>query len=127
MNTQPASISASYGRLTRHENGIIYYYKIDDLITDETVAQAVLDGIEQLDDSGSARVIVIQGQPTSYTYEAQALLFAAKSFIKAALVCGNPIQLTVGQLLQSLAKAHKSAFEVGVFITVEEAEVWISG
>ncbi len=127
MNEDPLTITGPFGRLVRRENGVIYYYKRDDLVTDYATAVLVLEAIAQLDDSGQACVIVIQGLPTSYTYDAQQILSKATCMRKAALVARNSTQFSTGTVLKSVAKAHKAVFEVEVFNSVAEAEAWIMG
>ena len=126
MNDINQMITCCAGDFVRRENGLIYYNKKDDLITDERTALEFIDAIQQLDNSGSARVIVIQGQLASYTFEAQKLYFATAGVKKAALVCKNKTQEEVALLLKGMTKAFKSPTEVGVFRLVEDAEAWCS-
>lgn len=127
MNEDSLTITGPFGRLVRKENGVIYYYKQDDLVTDSATAVLILAAISQLDNSGQARIIVIQGLPTSYTYDAQEILSATTCLHKAALVAQNSTQFSTGSVLKSVAKAHRAAFEVEVFNSVAEAEAWIMG
>lgn len=126
MNDDPQTIIGPFGRMVQKANGIIYYYKKDDLVTNLATAVLVLEAISQLDDSGQARVIAIQGLPTSYTFDAQQILSKATCISKAALVAQNSTQFSTGIVLKSVAKAHKAAFVIEVFNSVEEAEAWIT-
>ena len=125
MKDEIQKITTAFGNFVLRANGIVYYEKADDLIMDEKIALQVLEIIQQLDGSGSARVIIIQGQPSSYTFQAQMTLFSAKGFEKVGLVVANSIQREVGELLIKVAGAYKAAFELEVFEFVEEAEAWL--
>ncbi|MCC6607197.1 MAG: hypothetical protein IT327_28575 [Anaerolineae bacterium] len=125
MNDEVQEIITAFGNFVHRTNRIVYYEKADDLIMDEKTALQVLETIHRLDSSGASRVLIVQGQPTSYTFEAQKTLFSVKGFEKVGLVIANSIQREVGQLLKRVAKAYKATFELEVFEFVEEAEAWL--
>ena len=120
------TVTGNFGKLELGENGIIYYYKKDDLVTTYEVAVEVLDSICKLDNSGKARIILIQGVPTSYTFDAQQILAVATCMSKAAIVVQNAIQIQTGNVLKSIAKAHNAIFELEVFESIAEAEAWMA-
>jgi len=119
------TITGCFGKLELQENGIIYYYKTDGLVTNYDVAVEVLHGISQLDDSGTARVIVFQGVPTSYTFDAQQILAFATCMSKAAIVVQNSMQVHTGNVLKGIAKSHNAVFRLEVFESVVGAEAWM--
>jgi len=119
------TISAYFGILTRRENGILYFYKQDDLAINENVAIDILTAIYELNGTTPVRIIVFQSSPTSYTFEGIEILLGAENFPKSAIVCSTTIQRSVGHLIQNLARAQKTEFDIGVFAFVEEAEAWI--
>lgn len=73
------TVTCSTGHLYRAENGLIYFEKLDNAIMDKKAILEVLEVIYELDDSGSARIVVLQGHPVSYTFEAQQLFFTPRA------------------------------------------------
>lgn len=125
MSNTPKAITCSTGHLYRAENGLIYYEKVDYAVTDREAILEVLKAIYELDDSGSARIVVIQGQPVSYSFDAKQLFFAAPGIAKVTSVCRTANQEKVFHLMQKIGRLFKSPIEIGVFRFVDEAERWI--
>lgn len=125
MSNTPPAITCSTGHLHRAENGLIYYEKLDNAITDREAILEVLEAIYELDDSGSARIVVIQGHPVSYSFDAKQLFFAASGIEKVATVCKTKTQEEIFHLMQKIGRVFKSPIEIGVFNFVDEAERWI--
>lgn len=122
---ESTTITGSFGRFTLEENGIIYFYKEDDIAIDKSTAIEFLEIIRQLDDSGSARVLVVQGHRVEYTFDAQRLLLTSDLIAKLAYAIQTTTQQLTAELLQDMAKTLKSNYEVEIFQRVGEAEDWL--
>ena len=72
------TIEAGYGRMTRRENGIIYFYMKDDLSVDLPVAQQAVADVCTLDDSGQARLLIVLSHNNDIQFEAQRFLVRLK-------------------------------------------------
>ena len=61
--SQPTDMTdeTSYGRIYRPENGIIYLYLKDDVSFDIEDAKQLVRDVQSLDDSGQARLLLVQG------------------------------------------------------------------
>lgn len=62
---------AQYGRVFRHENGLIFIYLKDDTSINLQQAQKLVEDVRTLDDSGQARLLVVQGNNNDLSFEAQ--------------------------------------------------------
>lgn len=125
MDNQSQTITGPHGRFTRKANGLIYFYKTDGVTIDESAALEYLESIRALDDSGTARVLVIQGKKVEYTFDAQYTLLTTTLQSGLAFVTENHTQRLTTSLLGDLARAFKAKFPVGIFESVEEAEAWL--
>ncbi|MAT99654.1 MAG: hypothetical protein CL608_21135 [Anaerolineaceae bacterium] len=125
MGSQPQTIIGPHGRFTRQENGLIHFYKTDGVTIDEATALQYLESVRALDDSGTARVLVIQGKKVEYTFEAQHTLLTNKLLSGLAFVTQDNMQRLTTGLLRDLARAFRAKFPVGIFESVEEAEAWL--
>lgn len=119
------TITGSFGRFTLKENGIVYFYKEDDIAIDKSTAVEFLEIIRQLDDSGSARVLVVQGHRVEYTFDAQRTLLTSDLIDKLVYVIQTTTQQLTAELLQDMAKTLRSNYKVGIFQHVGEAEDWL--
>lgn len=124
MDGKPQTITGPFGRFTRQENGLIYFYKADGITIDKPTAIKFLEIVFELDDSGLARIIVIQGKHVEYTFDAQQTLLTNKVLGGLAYVAKTTAQHLTAELLQDLAKTLKANFPVAVFGHIEEAEEW---
>ncbi|MBK8903093.1 MAG: hypothetical protein IPM53_18025 [Anaerolineaceae bacterium] len=125
MDDKPQTITGPFGRLIRQENGLIYFYKADGITIDKPMAIKFIEIVSELDDSGSARVLVIQGDRVEYTFDAQQILLTNKVLGRIAYVATTTVQQLTTELLQDLAKTFKARFPVGIFGHIEEAEEWL--
>lgn len=124
-NDKSTTIIGPFGRFTRKENGLIYFYKEDDIAIDKSTAIEFLEIIRQLDDTGFARILVIQGHGVEYSFEAQQQLLTSNLIGKLAYVIQTSTQLLTAELLQEMAKTLRSHYQVRVFQYRPEAEVWL--
>ena len=127
MSDKSTTITGPFGRFTRKENGIVYFYKVDDIAIDQATAKEFLEIIRQLDDSGSAPILVVQGHRVEYTFDAQRTLLTSDLIGKLAYVIQTTTQQLTAELLQDMAKTLRSHYKVGVFQLVEKAEAWLLG
>lgn len=125
MRDKSTTISGTFGRFTCKENGIIYFYKVDDIAIDQATAKKFLEIIRELDNSGAARILVVQGHRVEYTFNAQRLLLTSELIGKLAYIIQTTTQLLTAELLQDMAKTLKSNYKIGIFRRVEEAEGWL--
>ena len=125
MDERPQTITGPFGRFTRQANGLIYFYKQDDLAIDTSTAQKLLDVIHALDDSGAARILVVQGHGVEYSFNAQRLLLKNDVIGMVAYVIQTSTQYLTAELLQDMAKSFKSQIKVAIFQDIEAAEVWL--
>jgi hypothetical protein len=125
MRDKSTTISGTFGRFTRKENGLIYFYKVDDIAIDKVTAMKFLEAVRELDDSGSAKILVIQGHRVEYTFDAQRVLLTTDLIGKLAYVIQSTTQQLTAELLQDMAKTLKSNYKIGIFRRVEEAEGWL--
>ena len=126
-NNNSMTITGPYGRFTRKENGLIYFYKANDIAIDKSMAVQFLEIIRDLDDSGAARVIVVQGHGVEYSFQAQRLLLTSNLIENLAYVIQTSTQMHTIEVLQDVAKIFKSKYRVKTFSYVEEAEAWMLG
>ena len=125
MANNAQTVISPYGTIVRQENGLIYYYKSDDISIDSSVANELLKLLYTLDNSYAAKVIVVQGHRIEYSFEAQRLLLTSELFAKIAYVIETSTQFMTAELLQDLAKTFQSQAEIKLFQQVEEAEAWL--
>lgn len=126
-DNKPTTIAGPFGRFTREKNDIIYFYKVDDIAIDQATAIEFLKIIRELDDSGSARLLVIQSHRVEYTFNAQRVLLTSDLIGKLAYVTQTTTQMLTAELLQDMAKTLRSKYQVRVFRHVQEAEAWLLG
>lgn len=125
MEQDIKTISSPFGNFIRGENGLIYFYKIDDLSIDKQTAVKFVEIINELDSAGAPKVIVIQGQRVDYSFEAQQILLASGVFAKVAYLIETSAQYVTAEVLQDIAKTFHSSTEVRIFSHIEEAEAWL--
>jgi hypothetical protein len=109
MNEIVKTIDGACGRFILQENGIIYFYKKDNIVIDETTAQACIESIQALDNSGRAKLMVIQGNCVEYTFNGKQTVLTTPIYEKVALVTRTKAQHLVGEILQDMTKAFKSS------------------
>ena len=124
MESKPQLIVGEFGRFIRRANGFIYFYKANGVSVDKPTAIDFLEIIQRLDDSGCAKMIVIQGSNTEYTFDAQRLLLTNNILGGIAYVVETGPQLMGAEVMQSLAKSLHSHYQVEIFPRVEDAEDW---
>lgn len=125
MDETSETISGPFGRFTRQANGLIYFYKQDDLAINTTTAQDFLEIIQSLDDSGRARILVVQGHGVEYSFDAQRILLANDVIGMIAYVIETSAQYITAELLQDVGKSFKSQIKVAIFQGIEDAEAWL--
>lgn len=125
MTGMSQTLEGPHGRFTRQENGLIYFYKLDDLTIDKAAALEYLTIIRALDDSGTARLIVIQGHQVEYTFDAQYTLLTNTLLGGLAFVVETDRQHLTAELLKELARIFKARYPVAIFDRIQEAEVWL--
>lgn len=84
-----------------------------------------LDTICKLDDSGSARVIVIHQGCPEFSPEAQLLLFNNKIIAGLACIARTNAQRLSAERFLGFAKSLSATFPVQVFSSIEKAEKWL--
>lgn len=124
-NDKTRTITGPFGRFTRKKNGLIYFYKEDDISMDEFTVANILEVIHELDDIAPTRLLVIQGHRVEYTFDAQRLLFTSDRIGKLAYVIETTTQQLTAELLQDMAKTLRAPFPVGIFEHIERAEMWL--
>ena len=125
MDSQSQTITNTLGKFSVGENGIIYFQQVDNFITDERAAAAILESVFALDNSGAARVIVIQGQGVEYSFKSILALITSHVVSQLAFVAQTKTQLLTSGLLKQLAKTLKAQFAIELFSSVEHAEAWL--
>lgn len=116
---------ADYGRVFRHDNGIVYIYLIDDISIDLQKAQALVAEVRALDSSGQARLLVRQGNNNDLSFEAQRFLGTVKGLTHLALVVHSRLQADVAQIFVNLLNLLNSSYRMQVFHSVTAAEAWL--
>lgn len=119
------TIDSPYGQVLYKDNGLVYYYKTDDLSMDQQAAKELLKTLRTIDDSGAIKIIVVQGQRVEYSFEAQRILLTSKLLAKIAYVIQTSTQYMTAELLQDIARTFRSHIEIELFQRVEEAEAWL--
>ncbi len=125
MEQDGKTVSSPFGDFVLGENGLIYFYKIDDLSIDKQTAEKFVEIISQLDSGGAPKIIVIQGRRVEYSFEAQRILLTSGIFSKIAYVIETSTQYVMAELLRDIAKTFRSITEVRIFSHIEEAEAWL--
>ncbi len=127
MSQEPVTevIHAGYGRIFRHPNGIIYVYMADDLSVNVEDAKQLVSDVRQLDSSGQARLLIIQGTRNDLTFEAQYYLGKVHGATHLALVVRSKLQAEVAQFFVSLLQIFRSPYEMRVFHLLQQAEEWL--
>lgn len=118
---------AQYGRVFRHENGLIFIYLKDDTSINLQQAQKLVEDVRTLDDSGQARLLVVQGNNNDLSFEAQRFLGTVKGLTHLALVVHSRFQADVAKIFVSLLNLLNSSYEMKVFHLEADAEVWLRG
>ena len=125
MNDSARTIQGPHGPFARQENGLIYFYKNDGVTIDKATALEYLKSVRALDDSGKARLIVIQGHHVEYTFDAQHVLLTNALISGLAFVIQTNTQLLTAGLLKDMAKTFQAKYPVAIFNHIEEAEEWL--
>ena len=122
MNQNLQILIGPFGRFIRKENGLIYYYKPHGITMDKSMVVTCLDKIRELDDSGNARLIVIQGFSVEYTFDAQYTILTTDLLAGLAYVTQNNAQYLIANLIQDIGKTLKAKFPIGIFANIRDAE-----
>lgn len=125
MDERPQTITGPFGRFTRQANGLIYFYKQNELAIDTSTAVKFLEIVRALDNSGAARIIVVQGHGVEYSFDAQRLLLKNDVIGRIAYVIETSAQYLTVELLQDVAKSFRSPIKVKIFQDIEKAEAWL--
>lgn len=121
----PDMMHTGYGRIFRHPNNIIYIYMADDIsLSIEDARQLVLDA-RKLDNSGQARLLIVEGARDDLNFEAQRYLATVRSVTFLALVVGSKVQADVAQFFLSMLRVFRSPYEMRVFHLLHQAEAWL--
>ena len=119
------AINAAYGRMFRHENGIIYLYVDNELSIDIPEAQQLVQDVQSLDNSGKARFLIVQGSNNDMTFSAQKYLGTVEGVTHLALVVQSRLQAEVARFFMSMMSLLHSPYELRVFHQLEQAENWL--
>lgn len=127
MSQPPPSdiLHANYGRIFRHPNGIVYLYLADHFSLKIGDAKQIVNDVRNLDNSGRARLIVVQGSHNDLSFEAQHHLGTVQGVTHLALVVRSKVQADVAQLFVSLLQLFRSPYELRIFHLLEQAEEWL--
>lgn len=127
MNEQTTAqaINAIYGRLSLQENGIIYWYLPDGVSVDISEAQQLVQDVRTLDNSGSARLLIVQGTNNDFSFSAQKYLGTVDGVSHLALVVNNRFQAKIAQLFMSMMRWLRSPYEMRFFYQLSNAETWL--
>lgn len=127
MDGKPRLIAGSFGQLLRKKNGLIYFYMQHDhnTVFDKQGVLTFLEIVHRLDDSGSARIIVIQNGCQEPTSEAQLLLVNSKLIAGLACIAVTNAQEFSAERFVGVVKSHPVSFPIQVFRLIEKAESWL--
>ena len=114
-----------YGRIRRHDNGLVYFYFHDGISVCLEDARQIVELIRSLDDSGQARLLIVQGNSNDLTFEAQRYLGTINVLTHLALVTRGCLQAEVAQFFMGLLRILRSPYEMQTFYQVEAAEDWL--
>ena len=114
-----------YGRIWRHENGLVYFYFHDDVSVCFEDAREIVELVRSLDDSGQIRLLIVQGDSNDLTFEAQRYLGTIHGVTHLALVTRGRLQAEVAQFFMGLLRVLRSPYEMQTFFQVQEAENWL--
>ncbi len=127
MSQDPTThiVPTGYGRIFRHPNNLIYIYMADDVsLTIEAARQLVLD-VRRLDNSGQARLLIIEGVRNDLNFEAQRYLATVRGVTHLGLVVRSRLQADVAQFFIALLRVFRSPYEMRVFHLLHQAEAWL--
>lgn len=127
MSQEPVNevIHAGYGRIFRHPNGIIYIYLADDVSLNIDDARQLVTDVRKLDNSGQARLLIIQGIRNDLNFEAQYYLGKVHGATHLALVVRSKLQAEVAQFFISMLQLFHSPYEMRAFHLLQQAEEWL--
>lgn len=114
-----------FGWFIRGENGLVYFNKGNNLQIDRPTIEDVLQTVCQLDDSGKARLILIQGCQVEYTFEAQHYLIKSDALGGLACVARTHTQRIIAETVQSMATLLRANYPFRVFDDIVAAEAWL--
>jgi len=114
-----------YGRVWRHENGLVYFYFHDGVSVCIEDARQIVELVRSLDDSGQVRLLIVQGSSNDLTFEAQRYLGTMPGVTHLALVTRGRLQAEVGQFFMGLQRVLRSPYEMQTFFQVQEAQNWL--
>lgn len=127
--SQPSThnvINAVYGRMFRHENGIIYLYMDNGVSVDIPEAQQLVQDVQSLDNSGKARLLIVHASNNDMSFSAQKYLGTVNGVTHLALVVHSRLQAEVAQFFISLMHLLRSPYEMRIFYQLADAELWLS-
>ncbi len=127
MDGKPRLIAGPFGQLLRKKNGLIYFYMPQDRKTvfNKQSVLTFLEIVHRLDDSGSARIIVIQNGCQEPTFEGQFLLVNSKLIAGLACMAATNAQGLSADRFVGFVKSHSPNFPIRVFRLIEKAENWL--
>lgn len=114
-----------YGRILRHENGIVYIYVADNMSIDLPQATQIVNDIVAFDDSGKVRLLIKQGTNNDLSFAAQKYLGTANIAAYVALVVQSRLQAEVAQFFVSLLSLLKASYTMKIFSQLTVAEKWL--
>ncbi|WP_420628813.1 hypothetical protein [Candidatus Leptofilum sp.] len=116
---------AAYGRISLHENGIIYVAMKDFTPLNLENAKQLVADVQSIDSSGQALLLIESGQDIEATFEAQRYLGTVGGLSHLALVVHNKMQSQIATFFLSMMRAFRSPYEMKVFYQTEHAEIWL--
>lgn len=116
----------SYGRVFRHENGIVYIYVDNNASINLPEAVQIIEDICAFDDSGQARLLVVQGSNNDMSFAAQSYLGKANAVGFFALVVQSRLQAEVAQFFINLIQIFRATYEMRIFYQLSQAEAWLT-
>lgn len=119
--------TTAYGLIFRHVNGIVFIFMKDDLSISLPIAEKLVEDVRALDNSGQARLLIVQGQNNDLPFETQRYLGSVKGVIHLALVVHTRLQAEVAQFFIKLLYLLRSPYEMRVFNELDVAEAWLLG
>lgn len=115
----------TYGRIFRHPNGIVYVYMDDDVSVGIDDAKQLVIDVRALDNSGKARLLIVEGARNDMSFEAQYFLGTVRGVTHLALVVHSKLQAEVGQFFLSMLQVFHSPYEMRVFHLLQQGEAWL--
>ncbi len=125
QTTNKTTVETANSRFVFHENGILYLYVHDNLSIDASTAQEMVQNAQQIDPSGTIRLLIVCGMNNDISFGAQRVFASAAGFSRVVFMTRNRLQAEVGQFLVTMMRTLKSNYEFKLFYEIEQAEAWL--